>query len=130
MHSTVHRPKACYFPIEIVPEKRTSKIGQMKFSSAAAFAETVAVGKTLYGGCLVERPGVERRDRAAAAAGEGAGVEFCAVPRSLIRSRRVRKVPVFDLSAAGKGKPTWLPGAGRQQGEAPGRREKCSSSSQ
>ena len=96
-------------------------VPQMESGPAAAFAETVAIGKdALYasrpgtGGC-----GIECRDsRAVTAAGEGTGVEFGS------------RFAQFDteyagdieflrlgLSAAGSGAGFRFPGAGRQQQE-------------
>ena len=91
----------------------------MKSGLAAAFAETVAVGKdALYGGRSgAGGRGVERRDsRAAAAAGEGAGVEFsgCSAQFDPEYAGYVKFLRL-DLSAAGNGAGLRFPGAGRQQ---------------
>ena len=64
-------------------------VPQMKSGPAAAFAETVAIGKdTLYGSCPgTGGGGIECSDsRAGTAAGKGTGVEFGRCFARLIRN--------------------------------------------
>lgn len=102
-------------------------VPQMKSGPAAAFAETVAIGKdTLYGSCPgTGGGGIECSDsRAGTAAGKGTGVEFgCRFAQLNTEYAGYVKLLHRGLSDAGSRAGFRVSGTGRQQEERQKERE-------